>query len=93
MSRRNWIFVHRELWEQHHGPIPPHHAVVFINGDIRDIRIENLQLVPRASLMRRNSVHNLPPEIKQVLRLKGAVMRQVNKRSRRHGERDNRNPA
>lgn len=94
MSRRNWIFVHRELWEQHHGPVPDGHAVAFVNGDRTDIRIENLQLVPRAALMRRNSVHNLPPELKQVVQLKGAVMRQVNKRRRSpNGERDDRNPA
>lgn len=94
MTRRNWVWLHRELWEQHHGPVPDGHAVAFVNGDRTDIRIENLQLVPRAALMRRNTVHNLPPELKQVVQLKGAVMRQVNKRRRaRDGERDDRNTA
>lgn len=86
MSRQNWVFVHRALWEQHHGPIPRGHAVVFRNGDKSDIRIENLELVTRRALMARNTVHNLPKPIAQLVQLKGAVMRQINRRSRQNGE-------
>lgn len=50
-SRFNWQYVHVLLWEQHHGPRPKHHAVVFRNGDQSDIRIENLALVSRAELL------------------------------------------
>lgn len=86
MTRRNWAFVHRLLWEQHHGPIPRGHSIVFVNGDKSDIRIENLELVTRRALMARNTVHNLPKPLAQLVQLKGAVMRQINRRSRPHGE-------
>lgn len=80
MSRRNWVFVHRALWEEHHGPIPRGHAVVFRDGDNANITLDNLELVTSAQLMLRNTVHNLPPELAQVVMLRGAVVRQVNKR-------------
>lgn len=85
MSRRNWAFVHRLLWEQHHDPIPRGHNVVFVNGDNSDIRIENLELVTRRALMARNTVHNLPKPLAQLVQLKGAIVRQINRRSRQHG--------
>lgn len=51
MSRKNWKFVHVILWEEHHGPVPDQHAVIFRNGDRADIRIENLALVSRQELL------------------------------------------
>lgn len=86
MGRKNWVFVHRELWEQHNGPIPAGFNVTFINGNKTDIRIENLELVSRAVWMKRHTVHNLPKELAQLVQLKGAVVRQINKRMRQHGE-------
>ena len=92
MARKNWVFLHVELWEQHHGPVPRGHAVVFINGNRDDLRIENLDCLPRRELMRRNSVHNLPKELVQVVRLKGALQRKINELEGKH-EKRNRRPA
>lgn len=76
----DFVEVHRLLWEQHHGPIPADHAVVFRNNDRRDIRIENLELVSRADLMRRNSVHTrMPPELARLVQLRGALIRKINR--------------
>lgn len=83
MSRANWEFLHTALWRQHHGAIPRGHAVVFRNGDKTDIRIDNLELVTRTELMRRNSYHtNYPPEIRQCIQLRGALNRKINARSK-----------
>jgi len=83
MSRKNWVFVHREVWEQHHGPIPRGHSIVFINGDRADLRIENLECIPRTELMSRNTVHNLPRPIVEVIQLRGALKRKINREDRR----------
>lgn len=32
--------------------------------------------------MRRNTVHNLPPELAKVVQLRGAINRQINKRAK-----------
>lgn len=79
---QRWRAVHILLWEEANGPLPSGHALVFINGDKTDIRLENLQLLTRADLMRRNSYHNYGPEIARVFQLKGAITRQINKRER-----------
>lgn len=80
--QRRWRMVHHLVWEEHHGPIPTGHAVRFINGDKSDIRIDNLELISRRDLMARNTVHNLPKELAEVCQLKGAVTRQINKRTK-----------
>ena len=85
-GRFNWVFLHRELWEQHHGPIPRGHAVVFRNGDKRDLRIENLELLTRRALMQRNTVHNLPAPLPELIQLRGALVRKINRRNQIHGE-------
>jgi len=53
-----WRAVHLVEWERVNGQIPAGHALVFRNGDKTDIRLDNLELITRAALMKRNSVHN-----------------------------------
>jgi hypothetical protein len=43
--------------------------------------IDNLALVSRRELCRRNSIQRYPEELRELMRLKGRVMRQINKRS------------
>lgn len=78
---RDWRQVHVMLWEAEHGPVPQGHAVVFLDGDRRNIRLENLELVSRAELMRRNSIHNLPPALKEVIQLRGRLNRRIRRMS------------
>jgi hypothetical protein len=77
---RNWKLVHVRAWEAAHGPLPAGHALLFRNGDKSDTRVENLELVTRQELMRRNSVHGLPPTLKKTIQLLGAVKRQIRRR-------------
>ena len=81
---RDWKSVHSLLWEKHHGPVPPGHIVVFRNGKRgeEDIHIENLELITRAENMRRNTIHHLPQELADVIRLKGVLNRHIHKRER-----------
>jgi hypothetical protein len=81
MSRRNWVYLHIEKWEKRRGPVPKGHAVVFKDGDKTNLRIRNLECIPRTELMRRNTVHNLPKEIALAVQLVGALNRQINART------------
>jgi hypothetical protein len=63
LRQRRWRAVHILVWEAEHGPLPKGHAVAFTNGDKRDIRLENLELISRRELMARNTVQNLPKPI------------------------------
>jgi hypothetical protein len=81
-SPRDWRPVHVLVWEAAHGPVPKSHAVCFVNRDRNDFRLENLELVHRRDLMARNSIHNLPAPLKEVIHLKAALSRQITMRSR-----------
>ena len=84
---RRWVGVHRLAWQEAHGPVPAGHAVAFKSGrrttDADAITADAVELVSRAELMRRNSVHNYPPEIARLVQLRGALNRQINKRQTR----------
>lgn len=77
-----WPLLQRHLWEQAHGPIPPGYAVRFKDGNRQHCVLDNLELVSRADLLRRNSVHTLPKPLAETIQLLGALTRQINRRSR-----------
>lgn len=79
---RDWRMVHVLVWEDWNGPLPKGCVIVFRNRDKTDIRLENLECVTRQQLMKRNTVHNLPKPLAQVVQLRGALQRQINKRSK-----------
>ena len=81
---KDWRSVHSLLWEEHHGPIPKGYIVVFKNGDRTKICIENLELISRAENMRRNTIHNLPPALADVCRIRGVLNRRINEKVRRN---------
>jgi len=84
----DWVGVHILIWEDKHGPVPPGYAVVFKDGDKTRIRLRNLELISRAELMRRNSIHNrYPKEMVDTIMLLGAVKRKLReKRAKEHND-------
>jgi hypothetical protein len=76
--QRRWRAVHILLWEQENGPLPGGHALVFRDGNKRNICLDNLELITRAELMRRNSCHNHGPEIAKLVQLRSAINRMIN---------------
>ncbi len=44
-QRERFVFVHRDTWEKHHGPIPEGKMVSFLDGDKDNCDIENLILL------------------------------------------------
>lgn len=79
VARFNWVEVHRIVWEEAHGPIPDGHVVVFRNGNRLDIRLENLELITRAELARRNGPSGLPPKLREANARRAHITRQLNK--------------
>lgn len=73
----DYRMVHHLVWEQHHGPVPKGHAIVFKDRDKANIEIENLELITRAELCRRNSIHRYPPELKQAIRTLAKLKRTI----------------
>jgi hypothetical protein len=74
---QDWVAEHVLLWRKKHGCVPPGHKIVFKDGDKKHIVLKNLEMISNAEMMRRNSVHNLPPELQKVIQLAGALKRKV----------------
>lgn len=53
-GNKNWKEKHRVIWEKHNGPIPKGYCVIFMDGDKKNITIENLTLISQ----RENSILN-----------------------------------
>ncbi len=81
-TRRDYVPIHHLVWRMHGRSIPAGHALVFADGNNRNFDIKNLQLISRADLMRRNTVHRHGPEIAELSRLMGAIKRQINRNTK-----------
>lgn len=80
---RRWVGVHRLVWITAHGPVPRGCIVVFKPGahttDADGITADKLECITRAENMKRNSYHNYPQPIPQLIQLRGALMRKINR--------------
>lgn len=72
--------LHRYIWEMHNGPIPEGYIVVFRNDDTMNCTLENLELITKEENLNRNFHNRYPSEIKDIIRLKGALNRQIRKK-------------
>lgn len=48
---KNWRAKHIVIWEEHNGPLPKGHAVIFGDGNNRNFEPDNLILVSRKQLL------------------------------------------
>jgi hypothetical protein len=76
----NWEFVHIRVWTDANGPIPKGYRIWWKDGDHGNCALENLELLGPKEHMARTTVHNLPPDLKQVIQLNGALKRQIRRR-------------
>lgn len=82
---KRWRSVHELVWIEVNGPVPDKHIVIFKPGlrttVLEDITIDRVECVSLVENMQRNMIHNYPPEIVRLTQLRGALVRQINKRS------------
>lgn len=77
-----WKQKHWLVWKEAHGKFPPKGSLFnFKDGNKLNFELENLELFTRQEWMRKHTVHNLPAEIVEVVLLRGALVRQINKRT------------
>ena len=77
----NWIAVHRLVWIEAHGPIPPGYHVHFRPGrkstKLEEITPDALEIVTQRQSMQRNSLHNLPPELVELIHVRAGLVRRI----------------
>lgn len=82
-----WGQLHREVWKQHHGSYPPPGiSITFRDENRQNCAIDNLTTATRQDLLARNSCHNHGPEVAQLIQLRGAISRQINRRTKQAKE-------
>ncbi len=82
-TRRDYQAVHRLVWIEHNGEIPAGHVVVFKDTlpKHENISIDRLELISRAELARRNTIHRYPPELKAAIKLVKRLERKIKDRN------------
>lgn len=87
-NSKRWRGVHELVWVEANGPVPPGHIVVFKSGmrttELNEITIDKVECISLAENMKRNTRHNLPKEINEVIQLRAVLTRHINKRSKAH---------
>lgn len=80
---RDWEAVHRIIWKEAYGPIPTGHVIVFKDREPKstNIHLGRLELISRAELASRNTIHRYPPELKQVIRMTRKLERKLKEKS------------
>lgn len=81
-----WKPVSRLVWEAANGPVPAGHLIVFKPGcattDPALITLDAVELITRAEHAQRNSWTRLPPELREITRLRATLTRFTNQRAR-----------
>ena len=89
----HWALVHRIVWEQHHGPIPEGHAVIFHDSDTSNFDINNLRCISRAELSRSNGAA-VPIDLLPVWQLTRQLDQEIKEIEKaEHDHHHNRHPA
>jgi hypothetical protein len=60
--KKNWVFKHWLIWEKANGPVPRGHAILFADGNKRNVKLSNLLLVSRAELSVMNHLGLISPD-------------------------------
>lgn len=82
-----WRRKHQVVWEATNGPIPAGYNVMFKDGNRQNCSLDNLILVSNKEKMARNTIHQYPKEIKEVMMLGGLITREINKQKKQRDER------
>lgn len=84
----NWIEKHRLVYEQHYGPVPPDHCILFADHDRSNFDPENLVAVPnrlKATIARMGVEYSDRETLEAVMAL--AELTQARARAERHPRR------
>lgn len=72
-----WDLKHRVLWQKHYGEIPEGSVIVFKDGNINNISIENLEMLTREELMKKNTIQRYPEDLRKVMMLQGRLRKKI----------------
>ena len=74
-KQKDWKMKHQVIWEEHNGPIPEGHVVVFADRNRRNLNINNLILISKNQLLIMNKKQLIQEDIE--LTKTGAIIAEV----------------
>ena len=79
-----WQLLNHYVWEQHNQKAFPKGFVLwFLDQNPQNCAIENLELISLKELSQRNSIHQLPEDLKSAYYALGLLKRTINKRKKK----------
>jgi hypothetical protein len=85
---KKYLLLHRHLYTTHIGEVNTDEVIRFKDGNKTNFDLSNLEKISREEHAIRNSIHNLPEEIKEVVTLKRTITKLITE----HGKRQNSRP-
>lgn len=82
--RGYYVPKHKVIWEQANGRMPDNHVLTFIDDDRSKVELENLELISRGELCRRNKLRYLeaPPELRPSIKALAKLQHYAGQRAR-----------
>lgn len=94
---QRWRGVHELVWIAENGQVPHGHICVFRPGmrtaTLEEITADKVECISWAENMRRNTRHNLPKELNDVIGLRAALVRKINNRMKANEQPNNQRSA
>ena len=88
---QRWVGVHRLVWIEAHGSVPPGHVVRFrdrmFTNVLEEITLDRLECISQAENLRRNHPRSKSRDLGRLVQLKAVISRHVNRITREAQER------
>jgi Mor family transcriptional regulator len=82
---KKYVLLHRHIYVAQVGEIQNDEVIRFKDGNKSNLDLNNLEKISREEHAIRNSVHNLPEQLKEVVKLKRTITKLITE----HGKRQN----
>lgn len=74
-----WEMLHVVEWVKANGVVPKGHIIVFKDRNSLNVDLKNLECITFKENMLRNTIHNLPEELKEVIHLQTRIKKKTKK--------------
>ena len=71
-------YKHIWIWETINGPVEKGYNIIFKDGNQLNCTIENLECISNIDLMKRNTIHRFPAELKSTIKLLSKLNKKIN---------------
>lgn len=81
VGKAKWMLKHRLVYQEHYKvELVTSQYVSFKDGNRQNFDIDNLIIKSRAEMMEKNTLHQYPPELQDVIRVLGKVKKTIKKK-------------